>query len=527
LTITPHMTAEEKAAAIKLANEADPGPPITSWRYFKFLVTAFLVILNSGDNGFDGTVMSSVNSMETFQEYFGLPGPLAGGTSLVFGMYTLGGVCAFFPNIYLPDKFGRRWAMFLANIIQVTGAIITANARNMGMLLVGRFITGLGTAASATAAKSYLAEVTPNRSRGRYMGIQNSFYYVGQILATGITIPLGLLQNNNSWRIPFGIQCVPGGTNALFILFCWESPRWLYARGRKDEARRVLAEFHTRDGDIRSPLVEIEIAEFEENISLEGGDKRFWDFKCLFKDFGSRYRFGLCALVSIWGQLSGNGLVTYFLPALLGLAGITDTNRQRELNLVNSVTSMIGALTGSAIIDHVGRRKLMLFASCSAMIGMLIVGGLLSPAGEDNSTRATAGISFIFLFMVFFSFGWTPLQGLYPAEVLAYENRAKGLALQGWCTSAASLINTFGMPIALRDIGYINYFIFFAWDVVGVIVIYLFVVETKQLSLEEINEVFDSRNPKARSFELAKDARSRAAEQKQRIDALATGVQSG
>jgi len=88
-------------------------------------------------------------------------------------------------------------------------------------------------------------------------------------------------------------------------------------------------------------------------------------------------------------------LMIDFLPALLGLAGITDTNRQRELNLVNSVTSMIGALTGSAIIDHVGRRKLMLFASCSAMIGMLIVGGLLSPAGEDNSMRANAGISFI------------------------------------------------------------------------------------------------------------------------------------
>jgi hypothetical protein len=96
----------------------------------------------------------------------------------------------------------------------------------------------------------------------------------------------------------------------LFILFCWESPRWLYARGRKEEARRVLAEFHTRDGDLRSPIVEIEIAEFEENISMEGGDKRFWDFKCLFKDFGSRYRFGLCILVSVWGQLSGNGLVT-------------------------------------------------------------------------------------------------------------------------------------------------------------------------------------------------------------------------
>lgn len=80
--------------------------------------------------------MSSVNSMEQFQEYFGLDGPLVGGTSLVFvrphdcpiftynstdtqGMYTLGGICAFFPNIYLPDKLGRRWAMCLCNIIQV------------------------------------------------------------------------------------------------------------------------------------------------------------------------------------------------------------------------------------------------------------------------------------------------------------------------------------------------------------------------------------------------------------------------
>jgi hypothetical protein len=82
LVITPHMTAEEKAAAIKLANEADPGPPLTSWRYFKFpspSVGLSLTVL-----GFDGTVMSSVNSMEQFQSYFGLPGPLAGGTSLVF-----------------------------------------------------------------------------------------------------------------------------------------------------------------------------------------------------------------------------------------------------------------------------------------------------------------------------------------------------------------------------------------------------------------------------------------------------------
>lgn len=84
--------------------------------------------------------------------------------------------------------------------------------------------------------------------------------------------------------------------------------------------------------------------------------------------------------------------------------------------------------------------------------------------------------------MVFFSVGWTPLQALYPAEILSYENRAKGLALQGWGASASGLINTFGLPPALDSIGYVVYLIFFAWDLVGLTIIYLYVVETKQAS---------------------------------------------
>lgn len=62
---------------------------------------------------------------------------------------------------------------------------------------------------------------------------------------------------------------------------------------------------------------------------------------------------------------------------------------------MNSITSWIGALTGTALVDRVGRRKLMLFSSVACMCGMAIVGGLLSPAGEQSNTRANAGISFI------------------------------------------------------------------------------------------------------------------------------------
>lgn len=142
------------------------------------------------------------------------------------------------------------------------------------------------------------------------------------------------------------LQCGPAGINLIFILFLSESPRWLYARGKKDQARAVLAKFHSQNGDPYSPLIDLEIHEFEQNIDLAGTDREFWNFKTLFNTFGARYRFGLCALVSIWGQLSGNGLITYFLPVLLEQAGIVSTDRQRILNLANSITSMAGALTG-------------------------------------------------------------------------------------------------------------------------------------------------------------------------------------
>ena len=77
------MTAEDRAAALKLAHEADPGPGLFSYRFLCFIATCFVVIVNSCDTGFDTTIMSSVNSMTTFQSYFGLVSASTG-TGILF-----------------------------------------------------------------------------------------------------------------------------------------------------------------------------------------------------------------------------------------------------------------------------------------------------------------------------------------------------------------------------------------------------------------------------------------------------------
>jgi len=149
---------------------------------------------------------------------------------------------------------------------------------------------------------------------------------VGQILATGVAIPLGRLTTDASWRTCLYLQCAPAVINVAFILFIYESPRWLYARGRKDEAIAVLARYHSKTGDVDSPIIRLQILEIEDSISVDGGDRRFWDFRCLFNSRSNRYRFGLCAMISCWGQLAGNGMITCTSPTAFRHALITQTS---------------------------------------------------------------------------------------------------------------------------------------------------------------------------------------------------------
>lgn len=106
------------------------------------------------------------------------------------------------------------------------------------------------------------------------------------------------------------LQMGPAIVNLAGVFFICESPRWLYARGHRDRAIDILAKYHSATGSIDSPVVKLEMQEIEAVISLEGGDRQFWNFKKVFDSPGNRYRFGLAAMISVWGQLAGNGLIT-------------------------------------------------------------------------------------------------------------------------------------------------------------------------------------------------------------------------
>lgn len=139
----------------------------------------------------------------------------------------------------------------------------------------------------------------------------------------------------------------------------------------------------------------------------------------------------VCVLgMAFFGQLSGNSITSYYLPNIIKTAGIDSAQTQLKLNGINPVLCWIGAVLGARMTDKIGRRPLLLYSIIFSSICFAIITGTTKLAVEQKNLHASnAAITFVYLFGIVFSFGWTPLQSMYIAESLNTEQRAKGTAV--------------------------------------------------------------------------------------------------
>jgi hypothetical protein len=182
-------------------------------------------------------------------------------------------------------------------------------------------------------------------------------------------------------------------------------------------------------------------------------------------------------MISIFDQFSGNGL-GYFNTVIHANLGVTSVSAQLGYNLLSGVVSAIGALSSVTLTDRMPPRKVLIFGTFACACFLAINAGLskaLSEQGENISTSIAQGaLAAYFLFNVMFSFTYTPLQGVIPAEALETTMRAKGLAASGIIVSAIGFINQFAGPVALQNMGYKYIWIFVGWDVVESVLWYIF-----------------------------------------------------
>lgn len=290
-----------------------------------------------------------------------------------------------------------------------------------------------------------------------------------------------------------------------------ESPRWLIANGRNEEALAILVKYHGFGN-------QLEYAEYVQGISTTGADQRWWDFKEIFQGRAALYRIACVVNLGVLYQWSGNSLGIYYLPVMLGQAGIKNVHISLLITCITSTVALGLALLGSWLLDKWGRKASLMFALAGMAITLAVLAGIQSPGVNMTQSETNASIAITMLFRFTYALGMTPVEALYAIEMLPHAIRAKAQGFTSLISTAAIFASTYASPVALQNLKWKYYFVFIAVDVVWFFVIWLLYPETKGIiprsnmahllgrTLEEMQTIFDSPSPVKASKEAAKRA---------------------
>ncbi|KAH6854040.1 general substrate transporter [Chaetomium sp. MPI-CAGE-AT-0009] len=506
---TPKVQGKEKkvhnAELYAAIQEANINPwSMTSLHLYYSIFVAFCCACA---NGYDGSLMTSIIAMKPFQEMFGVKA-VGTGAAIIFSLYVVGAMVGAPFAATLSDKFGRRKSMFAGGVIINIGMIIISTSSHLPQIVVGRFILGLGIAVMTVAAPAYALEISPPHWRGRCTGFYNCGWFGGAIPAAIVTFACNYMENDYSWRVPLILQSFACLIVMVSVFFIPESPRFLMANGKEEEALAFLIKYHG-NGDPNSRLVRLEYEEMRDGIRQDGVDKTWWDYRPFLVTHSGRWRITQVLMISIFGQFSGNGL-GYFNTTIFENLGVTSVPQQLGYNILNQVLSAIGALTAVCLTDKMPRRKVLVIGTFMCAVALATNSGLSAvlaqqtARGEINLSYGQGALASYFLFNIIFSFTYTPLQGAIPTEALETTTRAKGLALSAFIVNGMGFINLFAGPIALERIGYKYIFVFVAWDVIEAIAWFLFGVESQGRTIEQLEWVYNQPNPVKASLKVDK-----------------------
>jgi sugar porter (SP) family MFS transporter len=504
-----HVTTIQGSDELARARLANPPKPLSRslWLLYLACLPAYLCGTMSG---YDGSVMGSFLVEGSFDTLFGA-GVNGFEAGYITAMYQIGSCASIVFIGESMDRFGRRFGIFIGCLLAVLGAVIQGTSARTGslpMFLGGRFLLGFGANIAQSAAPTYVVEISHPAYRGALTGGQSSSQNFGGLIAAAVTLGTVNIVGSGSWLIPTYSQLVCPGIACLTVFLFPESPRWLYTHGKQEAAKKFLTKYHG-EGDEENPYVKLEIAEFEEQLDMNGADKKWWDYRVLFRTRSQRYRMANSLSIGIWGALS-NGGISYFVGAFFNSAGITNAQTVLQFNVWQNFMSTGASYMGSVLADRIGRRTLLLptlFGMGVSWIAIAVGTALVEAAqakNQSNKAAANAGIAFYFIFSFIYCVGITPLQGVYAVEVFSYEQRAKGMGFANFVINAVSLINQFATPVALQVITYKFYIILGVWNFFEFGVSYLWNVETKGFTLEELDAIFEAPNPRKASTQRKK-----------------------
>ncbi|MEE9463282.1 MAG: sugar porter family MFS transporter [Bacteroidales bacterium] len=377
------------------------------------------------------------------------------------------------------DKHGRRKILFVLGALYLISALGSALAWSWASFVIFRFIGGLAVGGSSVAAPMYNAEISPARFRGRMVALTQFNIVFGVLLAFSSNYIISSLDlGETTWRWMFGVEALPAITFFLLLFTNPRSPRWLIARNKVEEARNVIKRLGA-DAD----NVEEEIQEIQDSLKAEKGSPK----EALFH---ARYikPIMLAVAIAIFNQLSGINALMYYAPRIFGMAGFAEGSAMLS-SVGVGVVNLIFTLTAMLIIDHFGRKKLMLVGSIGYIISLGATAWTFYQQGtEFSQTGSVVVLVSLLVFIAAHAFGQGAVIWVFLSEIFPNRVRARGQALGSFTHWFMAAAISWTFPIFAEASGG-HIFTIYAICMVGQLIWVLMVMpETKGISLEKMQE---------------------------------------
>ncbi|KAJ5287193.1 Major facilitator superfamily domain general substrate transporter [Penicillium angulare] len=467
----------------------------------------YTIILNSiaaAIQGWDQTGSNGANL--TFDAFFGIPNnaPLCPDKHTCDRNQWIVGLINATPTIticllagWLADPlnnlFGRKITIFIASIFSLLAPIGSAFTQHWGQLVACRVLLGIGMGLKEVTVPVYSAENAPTNIRGGLVMSWQLWTAFGIFLGTCANLAVkdaGKL----AWRLQLGSAFLPAVPLLLGVLFCPESPRWLILKGRHRDAYNSL--IRLRNSPLQAArdlfMIHSQIVLEKEMLQESGYAKTnntFVRFSELFTVPRLRRAALASGIVMIAQQMCGINIIAFYSSTVFSLAGASNTEAlfaSWGFGLINFLFAWPAVYT----IDTFGRRGLLIF-TFPQMFWTLLAAGMCFWIPKGDTAHLGLISLFIYLFDAFYSPGEGPVPFTYSAEVFPLSHREIGMA---WAVAvnnlgAAALSLTF--PYMLRAFTPQGAFGFYAGlNVVALVLVFLYMPETMQRSLEEMDYVF-------------------------------------
>ena len=325
---------------------------------------------------------------------------------------------------------------------------------------------------NSSTAPVYQGECSPARIRGALLTLQGTVTILGVVIAYWADYGTSFYESSFQWRFPLAFQAVFAILLVLQIVGLPETPRWLAAHDRHEEARRVIAAINGLQADDEA-VVGRTLLDIQSGLAEEQRDGPF-RFRELFAwgKVQNLRRLVITISVQLGQQFSGSNMINYYAPVIF----MQSMGLGRRLSLILGGCAQCTYLVGSAIpvllMDRYGRRTLLMVCSAGLCLCFVMVAILLSLGTESAAYGATA---FIFIFQLFYGVGCTllslvnlepwwkltprsiglPVPWFYPTEINTTRVRSRMQAIaSGWNWMAVFAVVkitpiSFGKPINL------------------------------------------------------------------------------